>query len=157
VNRRDEGDLDLAVEQRQLAAEVAGKVEPVVARGKAVVHQRATEVERRHQLGARLLGNGDGVTDVVEVAMADEDEIGLVELGQILLAALVRWVRDPGIDEDRLAARRDQLEGGVTVKGELRRAGSVSARAAQRGDGDGDHCRDAHGRYHLLAATQAQY
>jgi hypothetical protein len=67
-----------------------------------------------------------GIADVIEVAVRDQDQVCLDGL-DVVLAGRVRRVRDPRIDEDRLAARQIDLERGVAEPLHSRFAGRRSS------------------------------
>jgi len=61
---------------------------------------------------------------VVGVTVGDQDQIHLLEVGEVLLAARVERVGDPGVDEDHLPGWRHDPEGGVAEPRELRLRGA---------------------------------
>jgi hypothetical protein len=74
--------------------------------------------------GAGALGDGNGIPEVIAVAVRDENVIGL---DLLRLAAGQRVVGEIGIDQQRLAAAHD-LKGGMPQPGDRRRHESLGSR-----------------------------
>jgi hypothetical protein len=129
---------DVAAERGAAGGDVARRVDGVGHRHpQPVDRDRAALVHPDHPLGAvaevlaqpqaQLVdrrparagppGDRQGVPQVVEMAVRHEEDVAPVDrIGR--LRAL--RVAEPGVDQDRLAARRPDLDAGVAVPGETR-------------------------------------
>ncbi len=127
----------LAAEHVDRAAEVAAGIDAELILRKAHrADDRVAEIERRDEVRLGALRDVGGVADVIEVSVGDEDQIGLHRL-DVVLAGRVRRIRDPRIDEQRLAARQIDLERCVAEPFDGGLAGSSRGGRGRETQGDG--------------------
>ena len=118
--RVDDGLRCYKVEQIQFAAEITLGVEADLILGKTGVgHESFAQIEGGDQARAGFFRDLDAIADMVGMAVGNQDEIGLVDLGQVILAVFIRWIGDPGIDQQDFSVRGLELECGMAVPSEL--------------------------------------
>src|SRR2546427_2502205 len=144
-------DLDLRTERLHLAT--LADAHALLARKPAEVDHGLDEPGGPERLGAGALGEIHEVAapvvaprrpDVVAVAVGDEDQVHLAELGEILVFR--GCLRVPGherIDHDHLAARRGDLERRLTEPVHLDLPGLGQKLRAQQPEAEGDDERAA--------------
>jgi hypothetical protein len=84
--------------------------------GNAFGLEPVEELDHADDGRAVLFGDGDGVGDVVHVAVGEEEEVDL--LGELETFGVFRVVFDKGIDEDRGSLRGLDEDGGVSEPGD---------------------------------------
>src|ERR1700728_2279227 len=77
--------------------------------------QPGDELDNADSDGAVFFGDGNGVGDVVHVAVGDEEQIDLVR--ELVALGVFRIVLDEGVDEDGGSLRRGNEDGGVSEPG----------------------------------------
>ena len=127
--RRNESDFYFTIQQRQFAAKIPhGSHACLLARVTAVLCQRLAQIKSGNQFCAGLLCNSDAVSDMIAMAVSDQNQVGFIYFGQVFFAVFVARVGDPWINQQHLAGWCGEFEGGMSIPGQFRIAGKCRKR-----------------------------